>query len=265
MLSEVRGPVADPFLATVRDLVSGVCALWLGESSLAGEALRDAAVAARRTDNRLAHVYATACRALLAVENGDVASADVALRDAEAEVTDSVGDAHFVAMFPALARARLAAAVGDPVAARSAAESAVELARRGAGRVEFAAALVTAAAAARASGAVDADEDAAERLAEARSVLRRCQDPGPMLLAWFAAEQRAAQAARQQAGTVERLTERERAILALLPGPLSQREIAAALFVTPNTLKSHLRAVYRKLGAVSRNEAVVRARSLGLL
>ena len=87
----------------------------------------------------------------------------------------------------------------------------------------------------------------------------------PVLLGWFAAEQRAAQAARQQAGTVERLTERERAILALLPGPLSQREIAAALFVTPNTLKSHLRAVYRKLGAVSRNEAVVRARSLGLL
>ena len=79
------------------------------------------------------------------------------------------------------------------------------------------------------------------------------------------ARRSATQAARQQTGTVEKLTERERAILALLPGPLSQREIAAALFVTPNTLKTHLRAVYRKLGAASRHDAVVRARSLGLL
>jgi len=37
------------------------------------------------------------------------------------------------------------------------------------------------------------------------------------------------------------------------------------LFVTPNTLKTHLRAVYRKLGAESREEAVIRARDHGLL
>ena len=37
----------------------------------------------------------------------------------------------------------------------------------------------------------------------------------------------------------------------LLPGPLSQRELAQSLFVTPNTLKTHLRANYRKLGADS--------------
>jgi len=36
-------------------------------------------------------------------------------------------------------------------------------------------------------------------------------------------------------------------------------EIAADLFVTPNTLKTHLRAIYRKLGAESRDEAVIRA------
>jgi LuxR family maltose regulon positive regulatory protein len=64
---------------------------------------------------------------------------------------------------------------------------------------------------------------------------------------------------------IEPLTERELAVLRLLPGDASQRELAATLFVTPNTLKTHLRAVYRKLGVESRTEAVLRARDHGLL
>ena len=51
----------------------------------------------------------------------------------------------------------------------------------------------------------------------------------------------------------------------LLPAPASLRELAAELFVTPNTLKTHLRAIYRKLGAESREEAVISARERGLL
>ena len=46
---------------------------------------------------------------------------------------------------------------------------------------------------------------------------------------------------------------------------MSQRELATSLFVTANTLKTHLRAIYRKLGAESRGDAVARARSLGLI
>jgi LuxR family maltose regulon positive regulatory protein len=55
------------------------------------------------------------------------------------------------------------------------------------------------------------------------------------------------------------------AIIRLLPGPLSQRELAQLLFVTPNTLKTHLRSIYRKLDADSRTQAVLRAHDLGLL
>jgi ATP/maltotriose-dependent transcriptional regulator MalT len=40
---------------------------------------------------------------------------------------------------------------------------------------------------------------------------------------------------------------------------------AANLFVRPNTLKTHLRAIYSKLGAESREEAVIRAREGGLI
>jgi LuxR family maltose regulon positive regulatory protein len=82
---------------------------------------------------------------------------------------------------------------------------------------------------------------------------------------WLADEQRAEAARARQEGLIEPLTDRELTILRLLPAPTSLRELAAQLFVTPNTLKTHLRAIYRKLGAESREEAVIRARERGLL
>ena len=63
----------------------------------------------------------------------------------------------------------------------------------------------------------------------------------------------------------DQLTERELTILRLLTGTASNREIAATLFVSPNTLKTHLRAVYRKLDVGDRITAVRRGRELGLL
>jgi LuxR family maltose regulon positive regulatory protein len=63
----------------------------------------------------------------------------------------------------------------------------------------------------------------------------------------------------------EPLTEREEAVLAFLPGWLSNREIAAELYVSVNTLKTHLKSLYRKLDATSRHDAVVRSKELGLL
>ena len=64
---------------------------------------------------------------------------------------------------------------------------------------------------------------------------------------------------------IEPLTDREREILDYLPTRLPNTEIAAHLYVSVNTLKSHLRHIYAKLTATNRDEAVTRARSLGLL
>ena len=61
------------------------------------------------------------------------------------------------------------------------------------------------------------------------------------------------------------LTKREIEILRLLPMRLSQREIGRRLFVSYNTVHSHIRAIYRKLGVSSRDDAVERAREHGLL
>jgi LuxR family maltose regulon positive regulatory protein len=63
----------------------------------------------------------------------------------------------------------------------------------------------------------------------------------------------------------EPLTEREEAVLAFLPGWLSNQEIAAELYVSVNTLKTHLKNLYRKLDATSRHDAVVRSKELGLI
>jgi LuxR family transcriptional regulator, maltose regulon positive regulatory protein len=63
----------------------------------------------------------------------------------------------------------------------------------------------------------------------------------------------------------EQLTEREVAVLRLLQGTLSIREIGQELYLSPNTVKTHARAVYRKLGVSTRHDAIARGHDLGIL
>ncbi len=64
---------------------------------------------------------------------------------------------------------------------------------------------------------------------------------------------------------VEPLSARELTVLRYLGSRLTYREIAAALFVSLNTMKSHVRSVYRKLDVASRREAVEMGRQLRLI
>jgi LuxR family maltose regulon positive regulatory protein len=64
---------------------------------------------------------------------------------------------------------------------------------------------------------------------------------------------------------VDPLTARERAVLRYLATTMSIAEIAAELYLSVNTVKTHLAAIYRKLPARRRREAVLRARELELL
>jgi LuxR family transcriptional regulator, maltose regulon positive regulatory protein len=268
-LREISPSADDPFIATVHRLVQGISWMWLGDAGRARELLVEAARRAEDDGNRLAYIYAEGCRALLAVNRGDLALADSLVTNAESAVGQTLSDSHFVAMFPALARARLAIKRVDWAVARRAAEAAVELGRRGAGRVELAAALLAASSADRIGPEPQvtdvADVDPGALVGEARGILRHCADPGPVVTTWLAEEQRAAAARTRQEGLIEPLTDREFTILRLLPAPSSLRQLASELFIAPNTLKTHLRAIYRKLGAESREEAVIRARERGLI
>jgi len=58
-------------------------------------------------------------------------------------------------------------------------------------------------------------------------------------------------------GRSEGLSERESEILALITQGLNNAEVAAQTFLTPNTVKSYIRSVYRKIGAGSRTQAVL--------
>ena len=67
------------------------------------------------------------------------------------------------------------------------------------------------------------------------------------------------------AGPAGLLTEREQEVLAELPSMRTAAEIADDLFVSTNTVKTHMRSIYRKLGVPHRRAAVVEARCQGLL
>lgn len=64
---------------------------------------------------------------------------------------------------------------------------------------------------------------------------------------------------------VEPLTEKEREVLGYLAALLSTEEIATTMFVSVNTVKTHVRGILRKLAASRRNEAIRRARELRLI
>ena len=61
-----------------------------------------------------------------------------------------------------------------------------------------------------------------------------------------------------------RLSTRELAVVRYLPSRLSSAEIASHLYISLNTLKTHLRSIYRKLGVEGRREAIVKAKEQGI-
>jgi ATP/maltotriose-dependent transcriptional regulator MalT len=101
---------------------------------------------------------------------------------------------------------------------------------------------------------------------EARTVLAACPDPGAFADRMAALErslQLAPGAPRDR--LAEQLSDRELTVLRLLATDLSQREIGNELFLSLNTVKSHTRTLFRKLGVASRADAVERGRAQGLL
>jgi LuxR family maltose regulon positive regulatory protein len=88
---------------------------------------------------------------------------------------------------------------------------------------------------------------------EAHALTARCADPGS-LGARLAAARRRATLRRTTSGDV--LSDRELTVLKHLADGLTEREIAAALYLSFNTVHSHVKAIYRKLGVSARADAV---------
>jgi LuxR family maltose regulon positive regulatory protein len=254
------------FPHTVARMILGVTLYWQGELSESAKVLRGAAEAAGGADNDLGQSYALGYLGLVEVDRGAIEAAG-RLGTEAIGLSDSPGfREHFVLMVGHLARGRAAKHAGRLDEAETEIRRAVELASRGAGRLEIAAAMLALARIRQLRG--DAGE-ARKATREARGVLERCPQTGTMARALEATEGGprvpAPGTVGPSTGPAEELTERELAVLRLLPSPLSRREIADALYVSPNTIKTHAKAIYRKLEATSREDAVARASELGLL
>jgi LuxR family transcriptional regulator, maltose regulon positive regulatory protein len=110
------------------------------------------------------------------------------------------------------------------------------------------------------------DVAAARTLLEDASRAVRCVPDAAALTAWLDDARAEADAyATSATATPASLTIAELRILRMLPTHLSFREMGSQIYVSPNTVKTQAQAVYRKLDASSRSEAVARARELGLL
>jgi ATP/maltotriose-dependent transcriptional regulator MalT len=108
------------------------------------------------------------------------------------------------------------------------------------------------------------DPAAAELLAEARDMLALLPDGADALSARLR-QLGQVLAGQSRLSLPEPLTEREATVLRLLRGTLSLREIGQELNLSPNTVKTHTRVIYRKLGVSTRREAIERGRRMGVV
>lgn len=106
--------------------------------------------------------------------------------------------------------------------------------------------------------------EARAMLDEARALIDACDDPGSLMDRLKHAAHTLVPAYRR-ADQATKLTERELEVLNLLAAGTTEREAAAKLFVSYSTIHSHTKSIYLKLGCTARDEAVARARGLGLL
>jgi LuxR family maltose regulon positive regulatory protein len=200
------------------------------------------------------------------VDLGEVDRAERAAAEAERIIDElQVHEAPWVAR-TRLARGKLLELNGDLVAAEAAFLRAVVLARRGGRRQELPHALLLLA---RLKRRQREHAEARALTREARAVLESCPDPG-MLGELLARTERSLQLAPTPSSApllpVDlELSERELTILRLLAGELSQREIGTELYISLNTVKGHVRSIFRKLGVTTRAEAVARGRELDLI
>ncbi|MGV9255245.1 LuxR C-terminal-related transcriptional regulator [Streptomyces sp. NPDC003697] len=230
--SAVTAAVASPWADDQAALVASAAHLTAGRPETAAQVLRRAA----------GHQFAcavAAARAQLAAGKREEA---LALLDA-VPAGERGGPA--VTVRAMLVRAQAADQAGDDAAARGLVGRALAIARRERLRRPFVEAGPWL------SGVLDADP---------------ARDPAGD---WFAPRHRPAAAPGHVSPpappVVEPLSARERDVLERLAQLMSTEEIAADLFVSVNTVKTHLKTAYRKLAVNRRNDAVRRARELHLM
>ncbi len=228
-----------------------------GDSAEADRWYTQTAELAPASEQWIVGVSALAYRSLIAGERGrleeQASLAGDAVKLAREHGVDAVDGEVFVA-------------AGQSLAARGKHDEALPLLERGVGvlrsfgqPLEFANALICHASVLRVVGETDGLRAV---ITEARATVDSCPDPG-ILEDRLAALERPAGSRPPTRG--EDLSQRELAVLRMLRGPLSERDIGRELYLSHNTIHTHTKSIYRKLDVSSRAEAVARASERGLI
>jgi len=253
----------SPLWQAVASATLGASLYWQGKDGEARTILRRVAGPIPRPVGNLASLWARGCLAAIAARSGNPEVAEDHIRKAmELAARHRLGE-YWVAATALLTSAELLERLGQLADAEVKARSGLRLAERGQARLETAfAQLCLARLAARAGR----DEEARLRLWAARRIIASCADPGVVLTGLLAG------IASEIGGPVppsghcapdpaEPLSRREDEILRWLSSQLSLREIASELYVSYDTVKTHTRHIYRKLGVSTRRQAVAQART----
>jgi LuxR family maltose regulon positive regulatory protein len=239
------------------------CALWSvaaahyfrGELPEADEWFDEAFTRAVVTGQWIIAASSLAYRSLIAGASADTANQALLASQSTELATgcgldDVVGEVHSAAGASLAARGDLASAL--PLLARG-----VDVMRAWGQPTELIRSLVDLA---RVLVAAGDSGPAAAALDEARAIADTCTDPADL-------PRQIADLRRHVTSSGDRpgLTERETEIVELLRDGLSERQIADRLYISFNTVHTHVRSAYRKLGVASRPEALDRAVVLGVL
>ena len=241
----------------------GMAAYYAGELAVAEAAYEEALRSPFAEQWASVRVVALGNLAAIQVDQGALERADHTLAAAERTIERFGVQESGFACRPWIARGLLLEARGE--VAGAAFERAVTLARRVGSQLVIAHGLLAGAAVERRRGA---HAEARTLAREARRVLAGCRDAG-ILGELLSRTERSLQLSPRTSETTLAvdvdLSEREVTILRLLASDLSQREIGSELYISLNTVKGHVRSIFRKLGVSSRAEAVARGREIGLL
>ena len=239
----------------------GMTAFWSGATEEAEAAFAETVSVGEPAGYFGAVIYALGYLAVISAQRAKLGEAGRRVSMARALAKRQALAEHWFTVMVDYAAGELARARGELQVARAEVEHGLGIARRCGLRLDIAYGLLALSRIALAAGE---EAEARELRARARRQLTACPDPG-FLRGWAKAEDAGDPGPAAPADGFDELSERELAVLRLLSSRLSLREIGNELYVSLNTIKTHTRNVYAKLRVGSRQQAVIRARELGLL
>jgi LuxR family maltose regulon positive regulatory protein len=255
--------VQDPFVTLQAPFLQGIARILCGDPD-GGEAFLDQAISTEDAGAPDLRAFALCERSLLAMTRHEWGQAEAFARQARSVLRQARMEDSYVTPLVCAVQARVAAHRRDAAAAREQLVSAQRLRH-----------LLTYAfpdIAVQARIELTRVHLALADLAGARTLMREIDElltrrPGLGTLVGEAEALRV-QLSRQRGSRssgASALTAAELRLLPLLSTHLTAAEIATELFLSPHTIKAEVKSIYRKLDATSRNQAITRARELGLL